>query len=226
MDYLQDQMQNKTRILIVDDHPIVREGLIRLINRQPDLLVCEEAETVADALAAIVQGQPDLTLLDLILKDRSGLDLIKDVQARYPQHPILVLSMQDESMYAERVLRAGARGYIMKQEGTDNLIQAIRQVLRGEIYLSDKMSSQLLNRFASGPGKLPPATEELLSDRELEVFELIGRGLGTREIAQRLFVSIKTVETYRANIKQKLKLQNAPELAHRAFQWVQSQTGK
>ncbi len=212
-------------ILIVGDYPIVREGLIRVINRHPDLAICGEAETVAEALQAIVQGQPDLTVLDLKLKDRSGLDLIKDVQVRYPQHPILVISMQEESLYAERVLRAGARGYIMMQERTDSLINAIRQVLAGKIYLSDNMASKMLDTFVYGKEKREYTAVELLSDRELEVYDMIGRGLGTREIAQRLFVNIKTVETYRANIKQKLKLPNAPELVYHAFQWVQNQTG-
>jgi DNA-binding NarL/FixJ family response regulator len=216
-------MENKSKILIVDDHPIVREGLIRLINRQPDLVVCGEAETTAEAFQAISQCQPDLSVIDLFLKECSGLDLIRDVHARYPKHPILVLSIQEETLYAERVLQMGARGYIMKQEGTENLIKAIRQVLDGKIYLSEKMSSKLLDVLATGKREPGVASVEQLSNRELEVFELIGRGFGTREIAERLSVSIKTIESYRANIKLKMKLENASELVHHAFQWVQSQ---
>jgi DNA-binding NarL/FixJ family response regulator len=209
----------------VDDHPIVREGLARRIERQGDLTVCGEAESAADALMAVNDLAPDLVVVDLTLKDKSGLELIKDLRVRHPQVPVLVLSMHDETHYAERALRAGAGGYIMKQEAAENVLVAIRRVLDGQVYLSDRMADRLLGAIVgeqAGPSQSPV---DRLSDRELEVFEMIGTGLGTREIADRLHVSIKTVEAYRANIKDKLHLQTAMELAHRAFHWVQNEMG-
>ena len=217
---------DRTKILIVDDHPVVREGLARRIDRQGDMAVCGEAETAAEALKAVAALRPDLVVVDLTLKDKSGLELIKDLRLRHPETPVLVLSMHDETLYAERALRAGARGYIMKQEAADHIIGAIRRVLGGEVYLSDRMASRLLGTFVGGRAKdVSRSPADRLSDRELEVFEMVGTGLATREIAERLHVSVKTVEAYRANIKQKLHLRTATELAHHAFQWVQDQMG-
>jgi DNA-binding NarL/FixJ family response regulator len=212
--------KSKTKILIVDDHPIVREGLIRLIQRQGDLEVCAEAETAVDTLRLIRQHQPDLVIVDLALKDRNGLDLIKDLKSQFAKLPTLMLSMHDESLYAERALRAGARGYVMKQEATETVILAIRRVLAGQIYLSENISSRLLGALVSGTDSGTGSSYDRLSDRELEVFELIGQGLGTRQIAEKLHLSIKTIEAYREHIKEKLKLQNASELTLHAFHWV------
>ena len=213
------------RVLIVDDHPVVREGLGRRINRQDDMEVCGEAETRSDALDLIASGRPDLVIVDLALKDSSGLDLIKDIKVRLPDLPVLVLSMQDESVYAERALKAGARGYVMKHEATDKVILAARQVLAGKVYLSEKLSSRFLDILFGRKGEQGASPGELLTDRELEVFELLGRGLATRQIAEQLHLSVKTVEAYREHIKDKLKLAGSHELLHRAFLWVQSQTG-
>lgn len=219
------QQARKSRVLIVDDHPVVREGLGRRIGRQDDMDVCGEAETRADALALVASSNPDLVIVDLGLKDSSGLELIKDIKVRQPDLPVLVLSMQDESVYAERVLKAGARGYVMKHEATDKVVLAARQVLAGKVYLSEKLSSKFLDVLFGHKGEPGPSPADLLTDRELEVFELLGRGLSTRKIAEQLYLSIKTIEAYREHIKDKLKLDGANELLHRAFQWVQSQSG-
>lgn len=208
------------RVIIVDDHPIVRRGLVQMIQQEPDLIVCAEAEGANVAFTAIKQHLPDVAIVDLTLKDIGGLELIKQLQNTFPDLPVLVLSMHDETLYAERALRAGAKGYIMKQEGADKLITAIRTVLGGDIFLSDKMASRLLGRLVGGRGGDTGSTLDRLSDRELEVFELIGRGLGTRNIAERLCVSIKTIESHREHIKQKLQLKNATELVQHATQWV------
>lgn len=216
--------KDKVKILVVDDHPIVREGLTLRINRQPDLVVCGEADTAGDALKTIRTSKPDLAIVDLSLKEGSGLDLIKDIKTRYPQLPVLVLSMHDEFLYAERALRAGARGYIMKYEATNNIITAIRLVLSGKIYLSDRISSRLLDKAFTGKRSSDTPGIESLTDRELEVFELIGQGLGTREISKRLHLSVKTIEAYREHIKDKLGLKKATELVHRAILWGQSQS--
>jgi DNA-binding NarL/FixJ family response regulator len=214
-------MKGKTKVLIVDDHPVVREGLAYRINRQPDLVTCAEAATAPEALKALSACLPDLAIVDLSLEGRSGLELIRDIKSRYPRLPVLVLSIHDEPAYAKRALQAGARGYVMKHEATENVLLAIRRVLGGEIYLSDKLASKLLSAAVAGEMDADGPAERL-SDRELEVFELIGKGMGTRQIAEKLHVSIKTVEAHRAGIKEKLHLEGATELAHRAFQWVQS----
>lgn len=221
----QNRQAGKTRVLIVDDHPVVREGLGRRIDRQEDMEVCGEAETRADALALIASARPDLVIVDLGLRDSSGLELIKDIKVREPDLPVLVLSMQDESLYAERALKAGARGYVMKHEATDKVVLAARQVLAGKVYLSEKLSSRFLDVLFGRKGKPGASPAELLTDRELEVFELLGRGLSTKQIAQQLCLSIKTIEAYRERIKDKLRLDGATELLHRAFQWVQDRTG-
>ena len=216
-------VKSRRTILIVDYHPMMREGLAQLIGNETDLAVCGQSETAFQALDAMAALRPDLVLLDITLPDKSGLELIKDIQARDPQQAILVISMHDESLYAERVLRAGGRGYIMKQEGGKKLMQAIRQVLNGQIYVSEKMSANILEIFSgrhSGHSDSPVAH---LTDREFEVFQLIGAGKGTRAIAEHLHLSIKTVEVHRANIKQKLKIETAPELIRFAVRWLETQ---
>jgi DNA-binding NarL/FixJ family response regulator len=209
-------------VLIVDDHPIVRQGLAQMINQESDLMVCGEAEDVPHALAAIAALSPDLVLVDLALKGGNGLDLIKTMRAQQYTLPVLVVSMHDESLYVERVLRAGARGYIMKQEATDTMMHAIRRVLQGEIYVSDKMMTKLLGRFVLDAANAGASPLERLSNRELEVFRLIGEGQGTRHIAEALHVSIKTVEAHRAHIKEKLQFQDTGALIRYAMQWVDS----
>lgn len=216
-------MSRKSRILIVDDHPIVRQGFAQLINQEPDLTVCAEVDTGARAFDAAGTATPDLAVVDIALPGASGLELIKNIKAAYPELRVLVLSMHDETLYAERALRAGAQGYIMKQEATDKVLEAIRRVLAGDVYLSEQMSARLLHHLV-GVGPLPSASPiERLSDRELEVFRLIGQGHSTRQIAEQLNLGVKTVETYRAHIMEKLNLQNATELVQRAFQWAQTE---
>ncbi len=212
------------RILIVDDHPMMREGLAQLISTESDLAVCGQAETAFKAMDAIASLQPDLVLLDITLPDKSGLEVIKDILAMHAHQPILVISMHDESLYAERVLRAGGLGYIMKQEGGQKLMQAIRRVLTGQIYVSEKMSAKILEIFSGRRAEGGESPVAQLTDREFEVFQLIGGGKGTREIAEHLHLSVKTVEVHRANIKQKLKLQTAPELIRFAVRWMETQS--
>lgn len=209
----------KARVLLVDDHPIVRQGLAMLINAEPDLMVCGEASTGAEALQLVRTTQPDLVMIDISLEDRSGVELIREIRAMAGELPMLALSMHDESLYAERVLRAGGRGYVMKQEATEKLLTAIRRVLAGEIYLSPRMSTRLLGQLASAApgGDVSPISR--LTDRELEVFTMIGRGLSTREIAEKLFLSVKTVEAHREHIKEKLGLRSSVELVRHAVQF-------
>lgn len=216
----------KRSVFIVDDHSIVRRGLEQLINQEADLVVCGEAENGQAALEAMKKSVPDVALVDLSLDGESGLELIKNIKARYPKVAVLVLSMHDEAFYAERVLRAGARGYIMKLQVADKILGAIRRVLSGEIYLSDPMAAKILRKVAGGKADAVSSPVERLSDRELEVFQLIGIGLGTRHIAERISRSVKTVETYREHIKQKLDLKDATELVQAAIQWLQSQHAK
>jgi DNA-binding NarL/FixJ family response regulator len=212
----------KSNILIVDDHPIVRQGLAELINHENDLTVCAQAEDANQAMKAVKELKPDMAIVDISLKETSGMELIKDLKTQYPNLPVLTLSMHDESLYAERALRAGARGYIMKAEATEKVIKAIRKILSGEIYISDKMASKMMRKLVSGNSEINASPVELLSDRELEVFQLIGKGFGTRQIAERLYLSIKTIETYRAHIKEKLNLADSAELLQYAIQWVNS----
>jgi DNA-binding NarL/FixJ family response regulator len=211
---------NKTRIVVVDDHQIIREGILRLLEHEPDLVVCGEADSRQTALQVISQLKPDMAIIDLSLKDSSGIELIKQIRPLYPQILILVLSIYDESLYAERMIKAGAQGYIMKQELTETLLLAIRKVVAGEIYMSDRMSKMLLGRFMGTRKKNPAGSIELLSDRELEVFELIGKGLDSHQIAENLNLSVKTVQNYREYIKKKLKLKDYTELIQQAFNWV------
>lgn len=208
-----------TRILIVDDHPLVRRGLNQLINEQPRLNVCAEAANQEEAVKAVQAHRPDLAIVDMSLGKESGLDLIETFQARSPDLPILVLSMHEETFHAERVIRAGAKGYIMKGESLHHLTTAIDKVLGGGIYLSEKMQAQLAERVA-GKEKTPAhEVPNRLSDREFRVFELIGEGLGPKEIAQKLHLSVKTIETYRSHLKEKLNLESAPALRKFAIQW-------
>ena len=216
----------KRRVLVVDDHPIVRQGLALMIDQEPDLAVCAEAEEGASALAAIAADRPDIVLLDISLPGPDGMELLKTIRSTDPALPVLVLSMHDESTYAERALRAGANGYIMKQEATENVLVALRRILRGEMYVSDRVTSTMLRQIASGTGKSTLAPIARLSDRELEVFRLIGEGHGTRQIADELHLSVKTVESYQAHIKEKLALQSSRDLVQRAIEWRLAETTK
>jgi DNA-binding NarL/FixJ family response regulator len=213
----------KAKVLIVDDHPITRHGLKQLLDHEADLTVCGEAETAQEALSSIKPLQPDLVLTDITMAGKSGLELIKEMQALHPQVAALVLSMHDEVIYAERMLRAGARGYLMKSAGGAELLVAIRQVLRGEVYLSKKMSAKMINLLSGSRFRTNRSALEMLTDREFEVFQLLGQGLSTREIGQRLHISSKTVDTHRLNIKDKLNLKTLPELMRHAVRWGATQ---
>jgi DNA-binding NarL/FixJ family response regulator len=215
----QSHQAGKRRILLVDDHPIVREGLAERINRESDLMVCAEAEDRHEALQAVPQAKPDLIIVDIALKTSNGIELIKDIHSRWPQLPMLVVSMHDEALYAERALRAGARGYLTKQEATHSILMGIRRVLGGEIYLNPKTASTVLGRLAARHGEVTDSVVDLLAEREMQVFELTGHGLSTRQIAERLHIDVKTVETYRARIKEKLVLKDSSELLQLAIQW-------
>lgn len=214
---------SRKRLLIVDDHPMMRTGLAQLIENEDDLRVCAEADNAAQALDAALGQKLDLILLDISLPDKNGLELIKDIRAVKPTLPILVVSMHDEALYAERVLRAGGRGYIMKQEGGKKLLEAIRQVLNGQIYVSDKISSGILETLSGRPAEASAFPIQHLSDREFEVFQLIGLGKGTREIADHLHLSVKTVEVHRLNIKKKLNLKTATDLVRHAVRWLETE---
>jgi DNA-binding NarL/FixJ family response regulator len=211
---------SKARVMLVDDHPIVRQGLANLIEDEKDLTVCAQVESAEGALAAMETARPDVIVIDVALGERSGLELVKDVRARWPEMPMLVLSMHDELLYAERALRAGAKGYVMKQEATEKVMEGIRKVLDGELYVSDRMAARLMTQAVHDRGAPPANPLSRLSDRELEVFTMIGHGLGTREIAQRLILSIKTVEAHREHIKEKLNLKNGTELMRFAVQYT------
>jgi len=211
------------RILIVDDHPMMRTGLAQLIDNEPDLKVSAEADNAGQAINLVTKQKFDLALLDISLPDKNGLELIKDIHAIHPHLPLLVVSMHDELIYASRVLRAGGRGYIMKQEGGQKFLHAIRQVLAGKIFVSEKMSSRILENFSGNQPKDYSSPVQQLSDREFEVFQFIGNGIGTRAISEQLHLSIKTVEVHRANIKEKLGLKTATELVRFAVRWVDSQ---
>jgi len=222
MTHSSDSAKSKaTRVLLVDDHPVVRDGLAEAINQESDLTVCATAEDRQEALQAIERTQPELVVVDLMLKSSSGLELIKDVHARWPKLLILVVSMHDETLYAERVLRAGARGYITKQQATHDILLAIRCVLGGGIYLSEKTATTVLGRLTTQPQAVSDSIAEVLADRELQVFEMTGRGLTTREIAQHLRIDMKTVDTYRTRIKEKLHLESTSELLKLAIRWNQ-----
>ncbi len=216
----------RKRILLVDDHPLMRRGQADLLNREEDLVVCGEAGTAHEAMTAIVKLKPDLVLVDMTLPDKDGLELIKDIQAMHPGSLVLAMSMQDESLYAERVLRAGGRGYVMKNEGLERLAPAIRAVLKGQVALSPRMSAKVLESMVGGAsGKVGSGPEAKLSDRELEVLRLFGEGWSTDEIATLLHLSPKTVDVHRAHIKDKLELKTTPEFQRFAIRWVVAQGG-
>lgn len=210
------------QVLIVDDHPMMREGLAQLIDREKDLAVVGEADSAARAVEQTAQLKPDLVIVDITLPGRSGLELIRDIHAVHPAALVLVVSMHEESLYAERVLRAGGRGYVMKQAGGKKLMEAIRQVLSGQIYVSTDTSARILETLSRTSGETPAVGVQSLSDREFEIFQLIGQGENTRDIAKKLNLSVKTVEVHRLNIKSKLKLATASELIHFAVRWMQS----
>jgi len=215
-----DSTKNKpTRILLVDDHPVVRDGFAEVINRESDLTVCAAAEDRAGALEAIETRRPGLVVIDLTLKNSSGMELIKDIHSRWPKLLVLVVSMHNENLYAERVLRAGARGYITKQQATRDILQAIRRVLSGGVYLNETTGAAVLARLASKPQSNEDTVLDQLTDRELQVFELTGQGFNTREISNQLRIDMKTVETYRLRIREKLNLESSSELLKLAIRW-------
>ena len=221
-----NSLQNrKIKIVIIDDHPIVRHGLAQIINLQENMTVCGDAANTRDGWDLIVREDPDLVILDISLEGASGFDLLKGARKRKPNLLFLVLSMHDENLYAERALRLGARGYIMKQEATDNMIKAITQILAGEIYLSEKMKSKVLSKLIRGEmgGAENRSAMDALTDRELEIYRHIGMGMSSGQIAKKLNLSIKTVETHRYNIKLKLELENSAELLRHAINWVQTE---
>ena len=215
-----DSSTTHRQILIVDDHPIMRLGLAKLIEAEPDLEVAWEAGTAREALVHLENATPDLVLVDMTLPDRGGLELIKDIRAAFEGVQCLAISMHDEELYAERVLRAGGRGYVMKEEAPGKLIQAIRRVMDGGVFLSEKMEARIVELFAGGEKGGSPV--DRLSDRELEVFRLLGEGFGTREIAGKLGISVRTIDAHRAHIKEKLGLKDATELVHQAVRWVET----
>ena len=215
----QSKAAAKKRILVVDDHPIVRQGLALMINREPDLVVCGEAEEARGAMLVLASSRPDVQIVDISMTGPDGIDLLKNVRIHHPTLPVLILSMHDESVYAERALRAGANGYIMKQEATENVLVAVRRILNGEIYVSVRITNQMLKHYIGGSSAPRDSSIAELSDRELEVFRLIGDGHGTRQIAEELHLSIKTVESYQAHIKEKLSLRSARELMQHAIRW-------
>lgn len=216
----------RTKVFIVDDHPMMREGLAQLVADEPDLEVCGEAENAARALESIPKLSPHLVLADITLPDKNGLELIKDILALVPGVQILVISMHEESFYAERVLRAGARGYIMKHESGQRLLAAIRRVLSGGIYVSEQISARILERFSGQGGEGGGSPVQKLTDREFEVFQLVGEGKTTREIAELLHLSSKTIEVHRLNIKQKLGLKHASDLIRSAVRWVEGRAAE
>jgi DNA-binding NarL/FixJ family response regulator len=214
----------KARVLILDDLPIVRERLVQLIQSEPDLVVCGEADDAREAMQMVGRTQPNLIVTGLSLRNSHGLDFVKDLHSRYPQLLILVFSVYDELVYAERAIRAGARGFIRKHETTKELMRAIRQVFAGEIYMSERVTVTKVTRFFARSSAKGLAPLEQLSDRELQVLQLIGHGQSTRQIASTLYVDIKTIETYRSRIKVKLNLATASELTHHARRWLEEST--
>jgi DNA-binding NarL/FixJ family response regulator len=212
------QSPAKKKIFLVDDHPLVREWLTLLINQQPDLIVCGETESAPSALAAVAAAKPDLIIVDINLKNSSGIELIKDLKVQYPATFVLVLSMHDESLYAERVFRAGARGYVNKRETAQKVVAAIHRVLEGKLYVSEKTAEVLASQTIRGH-TVNRSVTELLSDRELEVFDKLGQGTGTRQIAEEFHVSVKTIQEYCSRIKDKLNLNSGTELLREAVRW-------
>ena len=213
------QEKAEVRVLLVDDHPLVRLSLREVIKRELDLIVCGEAEDRDQALELIEKTKPHLAIVDLTLKSSNGMDLIKDIRDRYPKVQILVLSMHDETLHAERAIRAGARGYITKQEATKKIMVAIRQILNGDIYWSERAAAKVASKIARASKTATTSSVDLLADRELQVFELIGAGQSTRQIAATLHIDVSTVETYRARIKEKLNLEDSLALLQFAIRW-------
>lgn len=209
----------KKRLLIVDDHPLVRERIAELIEQEPDLTVCAQADSATEAIKAALKHSPDMAIVDITLKDSYGIELIKQLRDLNPKLPILVLSMHEESMYGERALRAGAKGYLAKHEASKKIIDAIRRILRGEIYVSEELNRTLLQKVAGGKSNTSDSVIDVLTDRELEVFQMLGQGLVVRDIGERLFISVKTVEAHREHIRQKLKFKTSNELLRFAIQY-------
>jgi DNA-binding NarL/FixJ family response regulator len=218
-------ISKQSRVIVVDDHPIVRQGLAQMINREPDLVVCGEAEEARSALQSIAALKPDIVVIDISLSGPSGLEILKTIRQTDPRLKVLILSMHDETIYAERALRAGANGYIMKQEATEMVLVAMRRILGGEVYVGNRVASRMLRQLVGGAPKALQSPVDDLTDRELEVFRLIGEGHGTRQISDELHLSIKTVETYQSHIKEKMGLKNARELVQYAIQWVLGENG-
>lgn len=208
------------KILIVDDHPILRMGMRELLNQEDDFKVCGVAENISSARRVIAETAPDFAIIDISLAGDNGLDLVKEMRSGRGRIPILVLSMHDESVWAERAIRAGARGYLMKKEAAETIVTAVKNILAGKVHVSDTIMARLLDKFHLGPNGSHASTEEALTDRELEVFRLIGSGLSTREIAHRMNLGVKTIGTYRDRIKQKLGLKSGAELTRRAVLWT------
>ncbi len=218
-------VNTKTRVFIVDDHPLLRKGLGELINQQLDMIICGEADDAPEALKAICQIQPDLVIVDISLKSQNGIELIKNIKAINPSVQVLVLSMHDESIYALRVLKAGAKAYVMKQEVVDKVMEAIRRIRAGKVFVSERVAAQMLSQVVDGNDPSRNSPVDALSDRELEIVTMIGNGTPTREIAKRLSISIKTVESHRAHIKDKLSLTNATQLVQWCVRWVEENKG-
>ena len=213
----------KHRLFIVDDHPITRQGIAVLINQEADMTVCGEADSAPLAMDLIPKAAPDLAIIDITLKTTSGIELMKNIKALLPDMPVLIMSMHDESLYAERALRAGAKGYIMKHEASEKILIAVRRVLSGELYLSEKMKEKMLHRLVKSRKEEVVFSIDTLSDREMEVFQLIGNGYSTRQIAGKLNLSVKTIDSYREHLKLKLRLEKGADLVRHAIQWVRSE---
>jgi len=220
------KIETKTQILLVDDHPVVRDGLTTIINHERNLNVCGGADDAHQALKAIGDLKPDVVVVDISLKNSDGIELTKSIKAKYTTLPVIILSVHDESVYAERALRAGARAYLMKEVVSENIVKAIRTVLKGEIYVSDAISKKFLHKVAGDKTDKTKTSIENLSDREFEIFRLIGDGLKASQIAKKLHLSVKTVETYRGRLKEKLNLDSASELLQYAIKWTKSEDRK
>ena len=220
------KIERKTQILLVDDHPVVRDGLTTIINHQRDLNVCGGTDDAHQALKAIGDLKPDVVVADISLKNSDGIELTKSIKAKYPTLPVVVLSVHDESVYAERALRAGARAYLMKEVASENIVNALRTVLKGEIYVSDTVSKKFLHKIAGDKTNKTKTSMENLSDREFEIFRFIGEGYKASQIAKKLHLSVKTVETYRGRLKEKLNLDSAAALLQYAIKWAKSEDRK
>ena len=212
-----------TRIYIVDDHPLVRHGLCQIVANEADMEICGEAEDSPAAIRGVGEANPDAIIVDISLKGANGIELIKNLKAIHDDIPILVFSMHDETIYAQRALRAGAKAYVMKKESPSKVVDAIRKIIQGEIYVSPSVADQVLHQIVNGPGNVSTSPVDRLTDRELEVVQLIGRGLSSREVAESLHLSVKTIESHRAHVKEKLGLRNATELVQFSVQWVDQQ---